>query len=70
MRIAFYGLLAATAALAVGCTPPVGSPEWCKDFQAKNENKNPMDVLSNLTPEEQKGIEQCMMNAFSGALGQ
>lgn len=69
MRIAFYGLLAATAVLATGCTPPVGSPDWCKQFQAKNEGKNPMEVLSNLTPEEQKGIEQCMTAAFQG-LGQ
>ena len=70
MRIAFYGLMAASAVLATACSPAVGSPDWCKQFQANNENKNPMDVLSNLTPEEQKGIEQCMMNAFSGALGQ
>ena len=69
MRIAFYGLLAATAVLATGCSPAVGSPEWCKQFQAKNENANPMEVLANLTPEEQKGIEQCMTAAFQG-LGQ
>lgn len=71
MRIAFFGLLTATAAIATACSPAVGSPDWCKQFQAKHENNpNPLEVLSNLTPEEQKGLEQCMMNAFGGALGQ
>ena len=30
MRIAFYGLIAATVVLATGCSPAVGSPDWCK----------------------------------------
>lgn len=67
MRLTLIGMLAATAALCAACSPAVGSPEWCKEFQTKNANANSMEVLSKLTPEEQKGIEQCMMNAFKAA---
>lgn len=67
MRLTLIGMLAATAALCTACSPAVGSPDWCKQFQEKNQNANPLEVLSKLTPEEQKGLEQCMMNAFQGA---
>jgi hypothetical protein len=51
MRLTLIGMLAATAALCAACSPAVGSPEWCKEFQTKNANANPMEVLTKLTPE-------------------
>lgn len=70
MRLTLIGMLAATAALCAACSPAVGSPEWCKQFQAKMQaNANPFEALSKLTEEEKRGLEQCMTDAFKG-LGQ
>ena len=67
MRIAFFGLLTATAVIATACSPAVGSPEWCKQFQAKHENNpNPLEVLSNLTPEERAAWLTRIAGARSG----
>jgi hypothetical protein len=58
-------MLAATAALCAACSPAVGSPEWCKQFQAKMEaNPNPFEALAKLTEEEKRGMTQCMTAAF------
>jgi hypothetical protein len=63
MRLTLIGMLAATAALCTACSPAVGSPEWCKNMQAKMQT---LDALSKLTPEEQQGLSQCVMNAING----
>lgn len=65
MRLTLIGILAATAALCVACTPAVGSPEWCKQMDAKMQNAS-LEALSKLTPEEQQGLGQCIANAFQG----
>jgi hypothetical protein len=66
MRIAFYGLIAVAAAICTGCSPAVGSPEWCKQMEEKMKGADSLDALSKLSPEEQQGIGQCMMNALQG----
>lgn len=65
MRLTLFGMLAATAALCAACTPAVGSPDWCKQMEAKMQNAS-LDALSKLTPEEQQGLSQCIMNAVQG----
>lgn len=70
MRLSMLAAIAATAALCSACSPPVGSPEWCKQMEAKMKGQDSLEQLSKLTPEEQQGIGQCMMNALSGSLGQ
>ena len=68
MRLSMIAAFAATAALCSACSPPVGSAEWCKQMEAKMKGQDSLEQLSKLTPEEQQGIGQCMMNALSGAL--
>ncbi len=70
MRLSMLAAIAATAALCSACSPPVGSPEWCKQMESKMKGQDSLEQLSKLTPEEQQGIGQCMMNALGGALGQ
>ncbi len=65
MRLTLIAMLAATAALCVACTPAVGSPDWCKQMDAKMQNAS-LETLSKLTPEEQQGISQCIMNGVQG----
>jgi hypothetical protein len=61
MRIAMFGLIAATAALCASCGPAVGSKEWCDNLE-----KNPPKDFNQITPEIAKGMQQCVMNAING----
>ncbi len=61
MRIAMFGLIAATAAICTACSPAVGSKEWCDNLE-----KNPPQDFSQVTPEMAKGLQQCVMNAVNG----
>ena len=71
MRVAFYGLLAATTVLAAGCSPAVGSPDWCKQMTEKMQNNpNALEDMAKMSAEEQQGLQKCIEHAFSGALGQ
>ena|GEM_PF-3257375 len=71
MRVAFYGLLAATAVLVTGCSPAVGSPDWCKQVTAKMQNNpNALEEMAKMSQEEQQGLTKCIEHAMSGALGQ
>jgi hypothetical protein len=66
MRIALIGLIAVSAALTTACTAPVGSPEWCKQMQEKMKGADSLEAITKLSPEEQQGLGQCMMNALQG----
>lgn len=71
MRVAFYGLIAATVVLATGCSPAVGSPDWCKQMTEKMQNNpNALEDMAKMSAEEQQGLTKCIEHAMSGALGQ
>ncbi len=60
MRLAMLGLVAVTATICTGCTPAVGSPEWCKQMEA-----NPPKDLASITPEMMQGAQKCAMDAIN-----
>lgn len=64
MRIAVFGLIAATAVLCSACTPAVGSKEWCDGLKSGSIKPNENDAA------QVQAAVACVMGGVGDAMKQ
>ncbi len=64
MRIAMFGLIAATAVICTACAPAVGSKEWCEGVSKGTIKPNEQDAA------QMQAAVACMMSGLGDALKQ